>query len=186
MLREYPSCPFLSLWAVAPGRYGELVARGQKILGALRRNNSPTPPCDMTTSPRSLPNLKTRLVNRRHRFQSQHTPHHFEWQVANAEAQYGASCYHGRRYRRVRGFQQQDTRGLQQGILEGGVRRGSGRTEPQLANLEHQHPRAEHSFPSSTDDVYDRRGIGDQLLLSEIGTCRSRRHLQPCRTLIFR
>lgn len=41
---------------------------------------------------------------------------------------------------------------------------------PKVANLTHQHRHAERSFPCSADDVYDRRGIEDQILPSKTET----------------
>ena len=45
------------------------------------------------------------------------TLHHYEWQVAGDEAQYGPSCYHEQHFQPTQGSRQRDIQGRQQGKL---------------------------------------------------------------------
>jgi len=169
----FPSCPFRSLWATVRGQCGEL-RKGR--LSCVRREigpkNLPTPPCEMTTSPRSLPSLKHKgQENGGQRKFKERTPHRCGWRVGDDGARYGASCCHEQRCLRVRGSRQQGIQGRRRGRLIRGPIRLKDESKQGQTYREHQRQHVGRSCPSSGDDGHDRRGIGDQPLRSEIGIC---------------
>ena len=78
-----------------------------------------TPPWLITTSPRSLFNLRENIrkgVDKRE--EKVHTLHRFGWQAVSDGAQYAASCYPWLRYQRVRESQLQGIREQRRGTLK--------------------------------------------------------------------
>ena len=134
--------------------------------------NLPTPPCEMTTSPRSLPSLKHRGQEKEgQRKSKKRTPHRCEWRVGDDGARYGASCCRERRCLLVRGSRQRGIQERRRGRLSRGPIRLKYESKQGKTYREHQHQRVEHSCPSLRDGAHDRRGIGDQPWQSEIGIC---------------
>jgi hypothetical protein len=111
-----------------------------------------TPPCEITTSPRSLFNLTEKIrhflvIKTQKSFRR--TLHRSELLVASDGVQYVASCYRERHYRQAREFRRPDTQERQRDKLvegEKGVRMTIGPNKVAITDREHQHQLAAHSF----------------------------------------
>ena len=111
-----------------------------------------TPPCEITTSPRSLFNLSKKI---RHfpvlkiRKSVRRTLHRSGLQVASDEGQYVASCYRERHYQQAREFPQLDIQERQRDKLEKEGKRsqiGDNPNRVEITDREHQHQLAAHNF----------------------------------------
>jgi hypothetical protein len=116
---DSPSSLFAFCWARA-GEMGQNVTDisiGQLTSGLMKGT---TPPCEMTTSPRSLFNLlRVTVISKIFEFRPlRPTLRHSGLQVASDEGRYVASCYHERHYRPTREFPQPSTRGRPQDRLK--------------------------------------------------------------------
>ena len=81
--------------------------------------NGTTPPCEMTTLPRSLLSLREMLKQAiRKNGNAVLTLRRFGSQVGDDAARYVASCYRERRYRRVQEFQRRGIQGQLRGKLQ--------------------------------------------------------------------
>ena len=81
-----------------------------------------TPPCEITTWPRSLFNLNEELELKISTKEVERTLRHCGWRAEGDGAQYAASCYHERHCQQVREFQQQGIQERQRGRLYDNVR----------------------------------------------------------------
>jgi hypothetical protein len=105
-----------------------------------------TPPCEITTSPRSLFNLSKSVIFWYFKTQKsvRRTLHRSGLQVASDEGQYVVSYYHERHYQQAREFPQLDTQERQRDRLVESD--GDCPNKVEITDREHQHQLAAHNF----------------------------------------
>ena len=127
-------------------------AEPRKILRTSGLMNGTTPPCEMTTSPRSLLSLPQEGKSSQQRKGSRTlTPRRSGWRVASDGAQYAVSCCHAPRCPQAPESQQQGTQAPPRGRLYAREVQRLAATERSINFITHQvhlHQHAARSCPS--------------------------------------